>query len=231
MEFGDSEVGNVNIRRKAFIIMSSWFKKPDAKAQMRENNRNLRRANRDLGSDRRELERKERGLENEIKKAAKLGQKETCTVLAKQLVRLRKQKTANFSGVQTLGGLTKKICSHIHSMGTMSQVMGQTVSTMKTMEKQMPVEHLSKNMKEFQIAQEKLGISEEIMNNTLDDILDEYGDEEEQNAIVNQVLDEIGIECQSQVWYSICLGSFAIPWLILKNYISILVPPDRIIQS
>lgn len=178
--------------------MSSWFKKPDAKAQMRENNRNLRRANRDLGSDRRELERKERGLENEIKKAAKLGQKETCTVLAKQLVRLRKQKSASL-------GMSSKLTSiaaqnnHIHSMGTMSQVMGQTVSTMKTMEKQMPVERLSKNMKEFQIAQEKLGISEEIMNNTLDDILDEYGDEEEQNAIVNQVLDEIGIECQSQL--------------------------------
>ena len=32
------------------------------------------------------------------------------------------------------------------------------------------------------------------VNDTLDDILDESGDEEEQDAIVNQVLDEIGIE-------------------------------------
>ena len=37
------------------------------------------------------------------------------------------------------------------------------------------------------------------MNETLDSILDESGDEEEQEAIVNQVLDEIGIEVAGKV--------------------------------
>lgn len=37
------------------------------------------------------------------------------------------------------------------------------------------------------------------MNDTLDDILNESGDEEESDAIVNQVLDEIGIEIGSKV--------------------------------
>lgn len=39
----------------------------------------------------------------------------------------------------------------------------------------------------------------QIVNDTLDSMLDESGDEEEQNAIVNQVLDEIGIEMNAQV--------------------------------
>lgn len=38
------------------------------------------------------------------------------------------------------------------------------------------------------------------MNDTLESILDESGDEEEQDAIVNQVLDEIGIEISGKVY-------------------------------
>ena len=37
------------------------------------------------------------------------------------------------------------------------------------------------------------------VNDTMDDIFDEDGDEEEQDAIVNQVLDEIGIEISGKV--------------------------------
>ena len=37
------------------------------------------------------------------------------------------------------------------------------------------------------------------VNDTLDDIFDASGDEEEQDAIVNQVLDEIGIEISGKV--------------------------------
>ncbi len=37
------------------------------------------------------------------------------------------------------------------------------------------------------------------MNDALDDILAESGDEEEEESIVNQVLDEIGIEMSGKV--------------------------------
>ncbi|VDL79364.1 unnamed protein product [Nippostrongylus brasiliensis] len=136
--------------------------------------------------------------ENEIKKLAKAGQKDACAILAKQLVQLRKQKTKSVSMSSTLTGIGTQN-SHMYSMNKMSQVMGSTVNTMKTMEKQMPMDRVAKNMKEFQMAQERLGISEEMMNDALDGILNDSGDEEEQNAIVNQVLDEIGIECQSKL--------------------------------
>ncbi|VDM80091.1 unnamed protein product [Strongylus vulgaris] len=191
--------------------MSSWFSKPDPKAQMRENNKNIRRANRELESDRRTLERREKELENEIKKLAKQGQKDACAVLAKQLVQLRHQKTKSVAMSSKLTGIgaqnktffkyhiVNNLSSHLQSMNKMAEVMGTTVNTMKTMEKQMPTERLAKNMREFQMAQERLGITDDMMNDALDNILYESGDEEEQNAIVNQVLDEIGIESQSKV--------------------------------
>ena len=40
------------------------------------------------------------------------------------------------------------------------------------------------------------------VNDTLDDILTESGDEEEQDAIVTQVLDEIGIDISGKVKYT-----------------------------
>ena len=52
---------------------------------------------RDVERDRRELEREEKKLEIEIKKAAKLGNKQAATVLAKQLINVRKQKTRSYA--------------------------------------------------------------------------------------------------------------------------------------
>lgn len=39
------------------------------------------------------------------------------------------------------------------------------------------------------------------VSDTLDDIMDESGDEEETEGIVNKVLDEIGIEISGKVCY------------------------------
>lgn len=44
-----------------------------------------------------------------------------------------------------------------------------------------------------------VAVSSAVVNDTLDDMLDESGDEEEQDAIVTQVLDEIGIEISGKV--------------------------------
>ena len=63
---------------------------------MREQDKNLRRVNRDVGRDRTQLEREEKKLEMEIKKAAKANNRAAVTVLAKQLVALRKQKQRTY---------------------------------------------------------------------------------------------------------------------------------------
>ena len=57
----------------------------------------MRKVTRDVERDRRELEREEKKLEMEIKKAAKLGNKQAATVLAKQLINVRKQKTRSYA--------------------------------------------------------------------------------------------------------------------------------------
>ncbi len=64
--------------------------------QVRATDRELRKVNREVERDRTQLEREEKKLEMEIKKAAKAGNKPACTVLAKQLVQLRKQKQRTY---------------------------------------------------------------------------------------------------------------------------------------
>ena len=66
-----------------------------------------------------------------------------------------------------------------------------------------------------------MNMTEETMNDALDDILAESGDEEEEEGIVNQVLDEIGIEISGKVRllkvdYGRLHGD-KFPWLELSN--------------
>ena len=77
-----------------------WFNFTE---QVRENDKALRKVTRDVERDRRELEREEKKLEAEIKKAAKMGNKQAATVLAKQLINVRKQKTRTYNMTSKVG--------------------------------------------------------------------------------------------------------------------------------
>ena len=80
---------------------------PSSLEQLKENDKALRKVTRDVERDRRELEREEKKLEAEIKKAAKMGNKQAATVLAKQLINVRKQKTRTYNMTSKVG-LRKK---------------------------------------------------------------------------------------------------------------------------
>eukprot|EP00088_Acartia_fossae_P008776 TRINITY_DN14211_c0_g1_i6.p1 TRINITY_DN14211_c0_g1~~TRINITY_DN14211_c0_g1_i6.p1 ORF type:complete len:230 (+),score=62.87 TRINITY_DN14211_c0_g1_i6:41-691(+) len=168
-------------------------KKPTVKEQLKENDRALRKVNRDVERDRRELEREEKKLEAEIKKAAKTGNKQATTILAKQLINIRKQKTRTYaanSRVQAASSTAKAMGANVK----LTEAMGSTAKTMGQMNKVMNPTQVAKTMRDFEVANTRMGMTEEMMNDTLDDILNESGDEEEEDAIVSQVLDEIGIE-------------------------------------
>jgi len=173
-------------------------KTPTVKEQLRDNDKALRKVTRDVERDRRELEREEKKLEIEIKKAAKVGNKQALTVLAKQLLNVRKQKTRTYSAqskVQAAGSAAKAMGANVK----MAETMGSTAKVMGDMNRMMNPQQVAKNMQDFEMANTKMGMTEEMMNDTLDDMLADSGDEEEENAIVNQVLDEIGIEVSGKL--------------------------------
>ncbi|XP_033095943.1 charged multivesicular body protein 2b-like [Anneissia japonica] len=174
------------------------FRKPNEKEIMRKNDKELRKTQRDLERDRGKLEREEKKLEMEIKKAAKRGDKQTCTILAKQLVNMRKTKTRSY-GASAKVTAVKTQAKTMQSTKAMATAMGNTTKAMGAMNKQMSPQQIAQTMQNFERESAKMAMTEEIMDDTLEDLLTESGDEEEQEAIVTQVLDEIGIEVSGKL--------------------------------
>ncbi|KAF8774074.1 Charged multivesicular body protein 2b like protein [Argiope bruennichi] len=151
---------------------------------MREQNRNLRRAQRDVEKDRRALERQEKQL--------------VLTVLAKNLVTVRKQKARTYtaaSKITSVGNQTKAM----HSSAKLANTMANTTKTMVSANKDLNPQGIARTMHEFEKESMKMGMAEEIVDDTLNSVLTESGDEEEEDAVVNQVLDEIGIEISGKL--------------------------------
>uniref|UniRef100_A0A7N6F911 Charged multivesicular body protein 2Ba n=1 Tax=Anabas testudineus TaxID=64144 RepID=A0A7N6F911_ANATE len=160
---------------------------------IKEQSKELRGTQRQITRDRAALEKQEKQMEAEIKKMAKSGNREACKILAKQLVQLRKQKNRTYavsSKVTSMSTQTKVMNSQMKMAGAMST----TAKTMQAVNKKMDPQKTLKTMQDFQKENMKMGMTEDMINDTLDDIFDESGDEEESQDIVNQVLDEIGIE-------------------------------------
>ncbi|XP_016052039.1 PREDICTED: charged multivesicular body protein 2b [Miniopterus natalensis] len=176
-------------RKVCFLLLSDVIK---------EQNRELRGTQRAISRDRAALEKQEKQLELEIKKMAKIGNKEACRVLAKQLVQLRKQKTRTFavsSKVTSMSTQTKVMNSQMKMAGAMST----TAKTMQAVNKKVDPQKTLQTMQNFQKENMKMEMTEEMINDTLDDIFDGSDDEEESQDIVDQVLDEIGIEISGKM--------------------------------
>lgn len=174
------------------------FRKKDPKEMMRQQQRELRKTNRELERDRGGLERQERHIEAEIKKAAKRGDKQAASTYAKQLVRLRQQKAKSM-------GLSSTITSTGHRMQVMQSqakmagAMGSTAKTMSAMNQQLKVEDIQKTMMNFEKESTKMDMAGEMMDDVLDSVLAGSDDEAEEDAVISQVLDEIGIEVQQKL--------------------------------
>lgn len=168
-------------------------KKPTTKEVVKQQKRNLNRTGRELDRDMKQLERQEKAIELEIKKAAKLGNKQLATMYAKQLVGIRKQKNRNLTTKTKVSGIGNQMTS-MQANVKMAESMGTATKAMGAMNKQIDPQKLGKTLQDFERESAKMDMADEMMGDTLDDLLGESGDEEEQDAIVSQVLDEIGIE-------------------------------------
>merc|ERR1719282_457378 len=67
------------------------------------------------------------------------------------------------------------------------------------MNKQMKLPEIQKIMQEFEKQSEIMDMKEEMMSDVIDDALGDEDDEEESDAIVTQVLDELGLQMTDQI--------------------------------
>ncbi|KAJ3107979.1 Charged multivesicular body protein 2A [Phlyctochytrium planicorne] len=159
---------------------------------LKQHQRALQKAQRDLDRERTKLEQQEKKLIADIKKSAKANQMNACKIMAKDLVRTRRYIQKFYQMKTQLQAVSLRIQT-MRSNQAMADAMKGVTKAMRSMNKNVNMPEITKIMMDFEKESEMMDMKEEMMNDAIDDVMEEDADEAEEDAIVNQVLDEIGI--------------------------------------
>ncbi|KAK1354929.1 vacuolar protein sorting-associated protein 2-like [Heracleum sosnowskyi] len=179
--------------------MSFIFGKRKTPAELlRENKRMIDKSIREIERERQGLQNQEKKLIVEIKKTAKQGQMGAVKVMAKDLIRTRHQIEKFYKLKSQLQGVSLRIQT-LKSTQAMGEAMKGVTKAMGQMNRQMNLPSLQKIMQEFERQNEKMEMTSEVMGDAIDDALEGDEEEEETEELVSQVLDEIGIDMNSEL--------------------------------
>nr|DAD43559.1 TPA_asm: hypothetical protein HUJ06_001789 [Nelumbo nucifera] len=183
--------------------MSFLFGKRKTPAELlRENKRMLDKSIREIERERQGLQTQEKKLITEIKKSAKQGQMGAVRIMAKDLIRTRHQIEKFYKLKSQLQGVALRIQT-LKSTQAMGEAMKGVTKAMGQMNRQMNLPSLQRIMQEFEMQNEKMEMVTEVMGEAIDDAMEGDEEEEETDELVNQVLDEIGIDMNSEVCLSL----------------------------
>merc|ERR1740131_881546 len=153
---------------------------------------------RELDRERTKMEQQEKKIIADMKKMAKQGQMDAVKIMAKDLVRTRRYVKKFMLMRANIQAVSLKIQT-LKSQNSMAQAMKGVTKAMMSMNKQMKLPEIQKIMQEFEKQSEIMDMKEEMMSDVIDDTLEGEDDEEESDAIVTQVLDELGLQLTDQI--------------------------------
>ncbi|MBW0463139.1 hypothetical protein O181_002854 [Austropuccinia psidii MF-1] len=163
--------------------------------RLREHQRSLQKATRELDRERTKLEAQEKKLIIDIKTNAKKGQMNSCKVMARDLVRTRRY-VAKFYSMRTQLQAVGLRLQTMRSNQQMAEAMRGATRAMGMMSRTMNLPQIQKILLEFERETSVMDMKEEMMNEAVDDAMEDNEDEteeEEGNKILQEVLDDIGI--------------------------------------
>lgn len=169
-----------------------WQKEKSAKELLRENQRTLKRSIREIDRERLGMERQEKKLVMDIRKMAKQGQVNAAKVMAKDLVRTRKN-VSKFHELRSQLQAVSLRMQTLQSTAAMAEAMRGCSLAMMSMNQRMNLPALQQVIMQFQMQSEKMDMKQEMIGETLDDIFEDDEEEDEVDTVVNQILDEIGV--------------------------------------
>merc|ERR1719483_1345990 len=125
---------------------------------------------------------------------AKQGQMDAVKIMAKDLVRTRRYVKKFMLMRANMQAVSLKIQT-LKSQSAMANAMKGVTKAMGSMNKQMNLPEIQKIMMEFEKQSEIMDMKGEIM----EDAMGDEDDEDESDAIVNQVLDELGLQLNDKL--------------------------------
>ncbi|KAL3098440.1 hypothetical protein niasHS_003793 [Heterodera schachtii] len=169
--------------------------KVDPKEQVRELQRKLRlensRLNRQIGA----IQREEEKVKREIKTAAKKGDREVCILLAKSIVNSRKSVSKLHGTIAQINSINMNMQ---HQLATirMAGTLKQSTEVMKVMQQLLKVPEVMQVMRDMSKEMTKMGIIEEIIEETMEstepDNMEELAQEEVDKILWEVTAGELG---------------------------------------
>lgn len=140
----------------------------------------------------------EKKLIADIKKAAKENQMDSVRIMAKDLVRTRRYVKKFILMKANIQAISLKVQT-LKSQNSMATAMRGVTRALQSMNRQMNLPQISKIMQEFEKQSDIMDMKEDMMNEVIDDAMGDEEEEEETDAIVKQVLDELGVQLSEQL--------------------------------
>jgi len=166
--------------------------------RLRKHQRALEKTQRELDRERTKLENQEKKLVAEIKKNAKNGQMGAVKVQAKDLVRTRRYIQKFYQMRTQLQAISLRIQT-VRSNQQMMESMKGATKLLGSMNRQMNLPALQRIAMEFEKENDIMDQRQEMMDDAVDDVTGLEDDELEGEEVVNQVLDEIGVDLGQSV--------------------------------
>jgi charged multivesicular body protein 2A len=185
--------------------------------RLRKHQRSLEKTQRELDRERVKLENQEKKLIQEIKKSAKNGQMGACKIQAKDLVRTRRYIEKFYSMRTQLQAISLRIQVNISNNLRAREVLILGVQTVRTneqmmqamkgatgvlgnMNRSMNLPALQRIAMEFEKENDIMDQRQEMMDDAIDDVTG-LEDETEGEEVVEQVLEEIGVDLRQAVCF------------------------------
>lgn len=165
--------------------------------RLRKHQRALEKTQRELDRERVKLENQEKKLVADIKKSAKAGQMGPLRVQAKDLVRTRRYIQKFYQMRTQLQAISLRIQT-VRSNEQMMQSMKGATQLLGSMNRSMNLPALQKIAMDFERENDIMDQRQEIFEDATDDMMG-VDEEEESDEVVNQVLDEIGVDLGQSV--------------------------------
>lgn len=144
------------------------------------------------------MEAQESKVKVQIKRTAKEGQLEAARMLARDLVRTRTHITRMYQMRTQMQSVAMQLTS-MRSSEAMAGAMGDAVKIMSRINQSMKLPSMQNIVMQFEMEHGKMEMTQEMIDDAMGDALGGSNEEAETDDVINQVMDELGLEQGSKL--------------------------------
>ncbi|XP_065155646.1 charged multivesicular body protein 3 [Atheta coriaria] len=138
----------------------------------------------------RAIQREEEKVKKSLKEAAKKGDKDTCTILAKEIIRARKAIGKIHTSKAHLNSVQLQMKNQLATL-RVAGALSKSTEVMQAMQRLVRIPEVAKTMQEMSKEMTRAGIIEEMLDETFEGMEDQEEMEEAAQAEVDKVLFEL----------------------------------------